>query len=397
MKPYPHQEVMSDLALEVLREHGIAYFASEERTGKTLAAILTAEKSGAKTVLVVTKKKAISGWEETLAAFKHDKHYFVVNYHMALKKYEGMVFDLVILDEAHNYISSYPKVGKIWKELNTLVASSPILYVSATPYAQGPQMLYHQLKLSAYNPWHKYKNFYRWFELFGKPYTKEINRIKVPQYDRADSELILASVEHIFITKTREELGFEHEPEDKLHYITLDSNVRSVYNTLVTDNIVHLSVGELVCDSKSKLRTSLHQLEGGTIRVDDKAYSLSNCEKINYIKEHFGDRADLVIMYNFRQEELKLKEAFSNALILQATSYAEGVDLHKYKDLIVYSQDYSTARHTQRRARQCNMNRKEAITIHFLLVTKGISEQVYKTVSVNKKNFVDSVFKRELL
>lgn len=82
---------------------------------------------------------------------------------------------------------------------------------------------------------------------------------------------------------------------------------------------------------------------------------------------------------------------------MQATSYAEGVDLHKYKHLIIYSQDFSTARHTQRRARQANKARHEAITVHFLLVKKGCSEQVYKTVSVNKKNFVDSVFTRTKL
>lgn len=397
MKPYAHQEVMSDEALEVLRKHGIAYFASEERTGKTLAAILTAEKSNAKTVLVVTKKKAVSGWEETLSAYPHDKHYFVINYHMALKKFEGMQFDLVILDEAHNYISGYPKTGKLWQEINTLVGLSPILYISATPYAQGPQMLYHQFKLCAFNPWAKYKNFYRWFEVFGKPYTREINGIKIPQYDRADNELILGCVEHLFITKTRKELGFEHEPEDKLHYIELADNTRCVYNTLVESGIIGLSVGELVCDNKSKLRTSLHQLEGGTIRIEDQGYTLRNEEKISYIKEHFGDSPGLVIMYNFRQEEEKLKQHFKHATILQATSFAEGVDLHEYDDLVIYSQDYSTARHTQRRARQCNMKRSKPITVHYLLVKKGISEQVYKTVSVNKKNFVDSVFERTII
>ena len=83
---------------------------------------------------------------------------------------------------------------------------------------------------------------------------------------------------------------------------------------------------------------------------------------------------------------------FKQAKLLQATSYAEGVDLHQYKHLVIYSQDFSTARHTQRRARQANKNRKEAIIVHFLLVKGGISERVYKTVSINKKNFVDTVF-----
>ena len=108
----------------------------------------------------------------------------------------------------------------------------------------------------------------------------------------------------------------------------------------------------------------------------------------------FGDTDNLVIMYHFKQELIKLKQFFTEALLLQATSYSEGVDLHKYDNLVIYSQDYSSARHTQRRCRQCNHNRTAPITIHHILVKDGTSEQVYKIVCVNKTNFVDSVFKR---
>jgi ERCC4-related helicase len=132
-------------------------------------------------------------------------------------------------------------------------------------------------------------------------------------------------------------------------------------------------------------------------KIGKNYHILRNSEKIQYIINNWGDTEDLVIMYNYIAEQDKLQQHFKKALILQATSYAEGVDLHKYKHLVVYSQDFSTARHTQRRARQANKQREEPITVHFLLVKKAISEQVYKTVSVNKKNFVDSVFKRNKL
>ena len=38
------------------------------------------------------------------------------------------------------------------------------------------------------------------------------------------------------------------------------------------------------------------------------------------------------------------------------------------------------------------MNRSEPIQVHFILVKGAISARVYQTVSVNKKNFVDTVF-----
>ena len=100
-------------------------------------------------------------------------------------------------------------------------------------------------------------------------------------------------------------------------------------------------------------------------------------------------------MFQYKADLMKLERHFKNARLLQATSYAEGVDLSTYKHLVIYSQDFSTSKHTQRRARQANLERKEPINVHFLLVKKAISEQVYKTVSLNKTNFVDSVFERE--
>lgn len=396
MKPYEHQVELAKVAAEVIKKHMIVYLASEERTGKTLASILVAEQLNVKRVAVVTKKKALSGWHETLEAFPHTKLYVVTNYHQA-HKLQGK-FDLIILDESHNYISGVPKAGKIQKELRKITKGVPLIYISATPYPQGPQMLYHQFQLSSWSPWIHHGNFYRWFDLYGKPYTLPINGIKVPQYDRVDSKLILATCEDFFVTRTRAEVGMEHEPEDVLHYIKLDDATKWVYNELTEHDLVELSVGMLVCDTTSKLRTSLHQLEGGTIKLGDKErYVLANTEKVDYILEHFGDSEDVVIMYNYIAEREKLEKYFKRATILQATSYAEGVDLHKFEHLIIYSQDFSTARHTQRRARQCNQKRDTPIKVHFLLVKGALSAHVYKTVSINKKNFVDSVFNKEYL
>ena len=394
MKPYDYQIDMSKQAYDILCKYYMVYLACEERTGKTLAAILTAEQTSVRSVLILTKKKAIGGWLETLEAFPHTKEYTVTNYHQASKQ---KPHDLIILDESHNYISSFPKPGKLWREAKELCVNKPIIYISATPYGQGPQMLYHQFKLSSWSPWLKYPNFYSWFKTFGKPYQQRINGLKINKYDKCDVDFILGCVDHLFITKTRNELGFKHEPQDQIHFVELNKATKDVYNELLEHQITELKAGTLVCDTKAKLRVSLHMLEGGVAKIDDNRIVLANEEKIDYIKEHFGDHEGLVIMYNYIAEQEKLNAHFTHARILQATSYAEGIDLHQYSDLVIYSQDFSTARHTQRRARQANKNRSTPITVHFLLVKKGLSQQVYKTVSVNKKNYVDSVFVKEAL
>jgi len=390
MIPYDHQIEIANLAYPILRDNMMVYLACEERTGKTLSAILLAELCDVTNVQVITKKTAIKGWSDTLKAYSHKKIYSVTNYHQAKKVTTKP--DLLILDESHNYISSYPKTGQLWKDVAEVARGVPIIYISATPHAQGPQQLFHQFKLSTWSPWAKYKNFYRWFEDYGRPYTLPINGINIPQYDRVNNERVLADVAHLFVTKTRKDLGFEHEPEDQLHYITLNEATCNVYNDIVWDNISYLSIGPLVCDTAPKVRTSLHQIEGGTIKIDDDYYVLANNEKVDYVLSKFGDVESLVIMYNYKAELQKLQSAFSNATLLQATSFAEGVDLSGYKDLVIYSQDFSTARHTQRRARQCNKKRSSPIVVHYLLVKGAISDKCYKRVSVNKKNFVDTVF-----
>jgi len=395
LKPYIHQEELSDQALEILRENMIVYLAMEERTGKTLTAILVAEKSAAKRVLVVTKKKALDGWKETLAVFPHTKDYTVTNYHQA-HKVTG-TYDLVLLDESHNYVSAFPKPGNMWKQLKVLLVKKPIVYISATPYAQGPQMLFHQFALSSWSPWIKHKNFYQWFRLYGKPYELEIAGMRIRQYDKCHIDMILSVVEHMFITKTRNELGFAHEPEDVKHYIELSETTKKLYNDLVNDELAPVGDRMLVCDTKSKLRVSLHMLEGGATKIDEEYLVLDNQEKIDYVLDQFGDNSSNVIMYNFKAERTKLERYFKKSVLLQATSYAEGVDLSGFDSLIIYSQDYSTARHTQRRARQCNMKRADPILVHYLLVKKAISDQVYKTVNVNKSNYVDSVYYKETL
>lgn len=392
--PYAHQLSLSDEAVELIKLYNIAYLACEERTGKTITALLVAKKL-CMPALVVTKAKAVDDWKSVIANLADfDIACQVTSYHSAHKLLGAVSYKLVILDEAHNYISSYPKPGLIWKQLKPLCADKPILYISATPYAQGPQMLYHQFALSSWSPFKRFYDFYSWFKEFGIARLMIIQGREVKQYTEVKTNKVLELCKHLFITKTRKELGFDCEPTDKVHYIELDEVTKEVYNELVQHSIVELKAGWLVCDTPMKLRVALHQLEGGTIKLGNNRFVLANDEKVQFILAKFGDSADLVIMYNYKAELPKLQQYFKHAMLLQATSFAEGVDLSMYKHLVIYSQDFSTAKHTQRRARQANKERSEEIKVHFLLVKKAISEQVYKTVSINKINFVDSVFDR---
>jgi hypothetical protein len=284
----------------------------------------------------------------------------------------------------------------MWSSIKAVAANKPIIYLSATPYAQGYQLLYHQFAISSWSPWRKYKNFYQWFAVYGIAKSLYANGRQIPQYNTVVPQAF-DTVSHLFITKTRKELDFEHEPEDIIHYIELLPETKKLYNQLVEERIAKVGELDLVCDTTMKLRTSLHMLEGGVAKVETTYLVLPNDEKVEFILTNFGDSPDVVIMYQYIAEATKLKAAFKHATILQATSYAEGVDLSSYTHLIIYSQDWSTARHAQRRARQANMARKTPIKVHFLLSSKAISEQVYMAVAKNKVNYIDSLYSGELL
>lgn len=390
--PYPHQIEISDKAYSILQKYSIVYLAMQERTGKTLTAILTCEKSPyIKKALVITKKAAIEGWTDTLKNYNHTIHFTVINYE-SCHKITDTDFDIVIIDEAHAMISGYPKVSQTWKAVAKHTKDKPIIYMSATPSAQGSVLLFNQFRLSTWSPFHNYRDFYAWFKDYGILKLKRIGARQIKDYSECREEIVWSKVKHLFISYTRTELGFKHEPNDIIHYVELDESTKQLYRTLEKDKYLVIDDKEFLADTPMGLLLKLHQIEGGTLKNEQEYIQLPNREKIDYILKTWGDSEDLVIFYHYKEEEHKLKSVFKKAQVLQANKYAEGVDLSMYEHLVVYSMDFKTAQYTQRRARQANMKRETPINVHFLLIKRGLSEQVYNTVAINKTNFVDKYF-----
>lgn len=405
MIPRDYQIEMAKEGYLILKEYMIVYLAAQERVGKSLSALLIAEMcQNVKTVQIITKKKALVGWQNTLANYNCIREVRLTTY-TQLHNTDISGADLYILDESHNYISGSPKLPQTTADLKVALQLKPIIYISATPHAQGYHQLYHQFFISSWSPWKKWDNFYHWFADFGVPDSVYIQGKAKPIYTKTKTDLCKRFVEHLFVTKTRKELDFPFEPIDKIHYVELDQETKDLNNTIVKERIITFHGKTIVCDTAAKRRFTRHMLEGGVAKYTEPYLDnngdpklreyflvLHNCEKIDYIKKTWGDTEDLVIFYNFIAEKTKLDIHFKKARILQATSFAEGVELSMYEHIVVYSQDYSTARHTQRRARQASMDRNKPIFINFLLVENGVSEQVYEIVSIKKQNFVDSVY-----
>jgi len=403
----PHQVDIAEEATDILRRDYWVYLAMEERTRKTGIAIkICDDLPKVKRVLVITPKKAIPGWKEHLANLPLNTEFIVYSMD-SLDNVPDTNYECVIIDEAHNFGSTTmtKKKGKRKKTGSSRTAMAKylsknklVIFMSATPSAQGYYMLYNQLALSSYSPWRRYKDFFSWYNTYGIPETvyfggrQAIKRVEVYE-DR-----VWEDVSNNFISYTRKDLGFEQDPDDRIHFIDPPKIFTDMYNSLQRNKVLKFGDELVVADTATSVRTKLHQMETGTIKYVDKddnpsiIYLRKMLFKIDYIKETWGDTSDMVIMYNFTGDREILEENFSNAVLLQGTSNAEGVNLSMYKHHIIYSMDYRTAKYIQRRARMCDLHREEEILVHYLLVRKAISHQVYDTVAVNKANYTDKYY-----
>lgn len=417
MKPFKHQEVFAEKCWQVLKEKGYVYLAGLPRSGKTYTSILTAEKSNKiSSVLVLTKKAAISGWHKFIDGNDSLKHkYYVTNYEqvgsMTGKKFNLKLnpedYDLVIIDESHN-LGTLAKPSARIKLIRKLCWNMPHIHLSGTAIVESPNGIYHQMTISKFRPFN-HKNFYDFHREFGEPYYIKAAGRDINQYDKAKDNLMPVINEFtIYMTQDDAGIGKDVQAYDKPHYVELDEKTKKLYNELQEHNIAKIQDNglgpinetrsameyQLVCDSIMKLRTSLHMLEGGVAKVDDEYIFLGNTEKINYIKEHFEDSKETGIMAHFIGERKLLAKHFKLATIYSSTSDAEGVDLSHLSNFIIYSSGYSGSKFIQRRDRVVNINGSNTTIVNHILVKKAISEQVYKKVS-KKDDFNNSTYVRE--
>ena len=135
-----YQKKISEQAANLLRNFKIAFLCMEVRTGKTLTSLNAANIYGAKKVLFVTKKKAISSILNDYKRINTDYQLYIINYDM-LHKCDDK-FDLIILDESHS-LGQYPKPSERTKYLKKICTDKPIIYLTGTPTPETYSQLYH--------------------------------------------------------------------------------------------------------------------------------------------------------------------------------------------------------------------------------------------------------------
>ena len=401
MKLYEHQEELIKQAKPILEKYKMVYIAAETRTGKTLAAIHLL-KDDFKKILVVTKKKAISSWNSDIKLSKV-KNFDVINYE-SIHKMDSKEYDVIVLDEAHS-IGSYPKPSQRAKQLKEMAKDKSIVYLSATPSAETYSQIFHQLWVSSFTPFEE-KSFYQWYKNYGEDDSIFINGMFIKQYKASHGEMIMDMVNHLIVTMTKEKANFDVFVNERIHQVEVDEDYLSALEYFKSNRIITIDDNEIVAETSASTLNKLHQLNGGTIKVDDKLSLIVSNHKVNYIKENLGNDEKIVILCNYiKERDLLLTrlanstdevEEFKNGsfkyFIGHIKTFSEGVDFSYADSMIIYSLNFSATTYLQSKERLANKKRVKPIVVHYLFTKGGIDEYIYQAVS-NKMNFTNSYYK----
>ncbi len=401
-----YQVDIAEQAINILKEFKLVYLAMQVRTGKTITSLHIASLYGAKKVLFVTKKKAISSIEDDFKQSNCLYDLLVINYE-SLHKIQH-TYDLIIIDEAHA-LGQFPKPSGRVTDLKKICLGKPIIYLSGTPSPETYAQFYHQFFVSSYSPFKEYKNFYAWHKEYGIPKTKFLYNMQVPDYTHVKQERIQSDIQHLMLTYTQEEAGFEGLVHEAILYVPMSDKVKWAVDKIKKDKLFKTKDGQVVlADTSVKEMQKIHQICSGSVKTEDGNAIMFDDTKANFIKERFKGQK-IAIFYKYIAEGMQLRfsykgqvyddpQAFNEAsgpavFISQIQSGREGINLSTADALVMYNIDFSAVSYWQSRARMQTKDRLEASKVYWIFTTGGIEDRIFSMVQ-NKKDFTLSHFKK---
>ena len=409
MKLRPHQIKFSKVIADKLNQHSICYLSGEVRSGKTLTALESAKLYDATSVLVVTKKKAISSIENDYKNFGFTYKLTCINYE-SLHKVKGR-FDLIIYDEAHS-LSKLGKPSKRTKLARQMFYKIPCILMTGSSAVESYSQYFHQFWVSKFSPFNEYKNFYKWVKDFVNVKELRLPTHTVKDYSDADIEKVDKYINPVLVVMSQKDAGFETNIEEITLKVETPKLIRSLTDKLLKDKVIEGQTGFIFGDSPAKLQSKAHQLFNGSciIEVGDGSTftKIFSTFKADFIKDYFKGQK-IAMLYYYQAELDILRQVFGadnlttdleefNAsdknFALQCTS-TEGMNLSKAEALVVYNLGFSGTKWIQARDRMTVKGRKDN-KVYIVCESKGITKKIYDSVS-QKKNFNSRIFKKEFL
>lgn len=407
MKLRDYQIKLSAQAAEILEHKKIVYLAMEVRCGKTLTALNTAKLFGAKKVLFLTKKKAISSIQWDYDNFGFDFDLTIINDESLHLVNEA--FDLIIHDEHHRF-GAFPKPNKVAQLFKKRYSKLPMIFLSGTPTPESHSQWFHQFWVSDHSPFKQYTNFYKWAVDYVDVKEKRLGYAVIKDYSQAKEQLIRRMTQHYIITFTQAQAGFTTSVNEMILECEMQPITNLIINKLKKNLVVKNTDGQVILgDTGVKLMQKIHQLSSGTCKFEDGSSKVIDFSKANFIFEKFKG-VKIAIFYKFKEEFNALSQVFGGenltndveefdnsdkCIALQIVSGREGISLKNAKYLVYYNIDFSATSYWQSRAR---LTTKERLNneVFWIFSKGGIELDIYKSV-LKKRDYTLAIFKENYL
>jgi len=408
-----YQIKISAQAAEVLDHKKIVYLAMEVRTGKTLTALNTAKIFGAKKVLFLTKKKAISSIQWDYDNFGFDFDITIINdesLHLVANIVDNCdKFDLIIHDEHHRF-GAYPKPNKVAQLFKKRYSHLPMIFLSGTPTPESHSQWFNQFWVSDYSPFKQYTNFYKWAVDYVDVKEKRLGYAVIKDYSQAKESLIKRVIQNYLLTFTQAQAGFTTSVNEMILECEMQPITNLIINKLKKNLVVKNTDGQVILgDTGVKLMQKIHQLSSGTCKFEDGTSKVIDYSKAEFILEKFKG-VKIAIFYVFKEEYNALLsvfggenltndvEEFDNSdknIALQIVSGREGISLKNAKYLVYYNIAFSATSYWQSRDRLTTMQR-QSNEVFWIFSKGGIELDIYKAV-LKKRDYTLKIFNENYL
>lgn len=403
MKLREYQNNIAIQAANKLTAFGCCYLSMECRTGKTLTALYAADKFNAKSVLFITKLKAIPSVKNDYIALQPSFKLEVVNFESS-HKVTGK-YDLVIIDEAHS-LGAYPKPSKRTQEIKTICEGLPVLYLSGTPSPESYSQLYHQFWVCSSSPWKEYKTFYKWVKVYVNVRQKKVNGYFINDYGHADKAKIDRDTKELFISYSQKQAGFEVNINEHILSVPMNECTGKYISSLRDNLMVEIDGNAILGDTPAKLLTKLHQLSSGTVIAENGLHLTFDKSKAEFARKQFAGKK-VALFYVYQSEAELLQSVFQNwtdspeefqassnkVFISQVRRTREGVRLDTADALIFFNMEFSFLSYEQGRNRLVSKERTAPAEVYFLCSDCGIESKILDAVH-GKQDFTLSYYGR---
>lgn len=373
----------------------------QQRMGKTITALHIAQRWGCKEVLVVCPRAALRVWPAELKKLENSSINLTVTtfgkcHYPELQR----SWDCLIVDESHRIKSRDSlQTKRVWA-LSKLAKYSILL--SGTPMGNGYEDYYAQLKIlepSAYPTWSAFSEEFCIFELRMVP-GRTNNRGEPLEYSAIvgyrNLEKLKALLDTCSIRRLRSDVTTSIRKNSYVK-LSLDAESTKVYNQLKKDGFYKFGDDLVTTQSKLIKVLKLHQVCGGSIKLDSGEVQYLPSPKIQWIANYLSVTRHPVVVVCKYVAEMEMVEQVAasmgktssrvagkttfdgtptDVVVLQPQS-GVAIDLSFCKEMVIYSTDYSFLNWDQFLDRTVTMNSTSAKYI-YLVIRKSVDELVLK-------------------